>query len=243
MRCVGVLEMQDERPDSVARFGDRTSWFRHLFSGEGDLIFEKHPVLHPAAVPNIRDRDAWIISGSRFSVYEDISWLQPMREFICYAVAQSVPLIGICFGHQLMAQAMGGVVEKSPKGLGIGVHEYRLDVAARELFGNLTTYRIMAAHQDQVITMPPQAVLVASSCFCVHAALAYGAHALSLQGHPEMTVEIERDIIEKSDYPNKSVLESGKNTLIDPRLSTRELAPVLARILRGHPISIAKSHL
>jgi len=133
--------------------------------------------------------DAWLVTGSKFGVYDPEPWIPPLKDFLRAARAAGVPQIGICFGHQIMAEAFGGRAEKSDKGWGCGVHRY--DVLARPgwMADAGARFAMYAMHQDQVTALPGDAVRLAQSDFCPHAMIAYGdaeaPDAISIQAHPE----------------------------------------------------------
>ncbi len=128
--------------------------------------------------------DGWLISGSKHGAYEDLPFIPKLEQFIRDAYAADVPMFGICFGHQIMAQALGGRVEKFEGGWAIGRTEY--DFGDRKM-------AMYAWHQDQVLALPNDARRVASTDFCQNAAIAYKGKAYSVQPHPEFErVEMER---------------------------------------------------
>jgi GMP synthase-like glutamine amidotransferase len=156
--------------------------------GEADTF----AVLDNQFPENITDYDVAVITGSSHAVYEDHNWIQPLETIIRDAYKGGVKLIGVCFGHQIIAQALGGVVEKSDLGFGVGVMDYTLVGDA----GASSDISLYAWHQDQVVTPPADAEVVAQSDFCRFAALRYGNKALSFQAHPEFTKEYMNDLAE-----------------------------------------------
>lgn len=141
------------------------------------------------------ENDLWIITGSRFGVYEDHPWIAPLEQFIRDCRDAGSKMFGICFGHQMIAQALGGRVEKSEKGWGLGPHDY----AAVNWPGGLApapeNIRIQAFHQDQVTEPPAGAQRIATSPFCENAALWYPGFAISVQGHPEFGKHYVNDLL------------------------------------------------
>ncbi|MEL7043011.1 MAG: type 1 glutamine amidotransferase [Pseudomonadota bacterium] len=136
--------------------------------------------------------DVLLITGSRHGVYEAYDWIPRLETLIREAYSRKQKLIGICFGHQIIARALGGVVEKSDKGFGIGVMDYAL---ARQ-DGAQAPISLCAWHQDQIVAPPPGAKVIAHSEFCAIAGLAYEDIAISFQAHPEFTRDYVRDLIE-----------------------------------------------
>ena len=178
---IGILETGAPPGDLANRFGDYPAMMQRMIGpGQRYSVFDVVKDGPPA--PDACD--AFMITGSSAGVYEPLPWIAPMEVFL-RAAAGRVPLIGICFGHQLMAQAFGGVVEKSAKGWCVGLHAYA--VAEREPWmegGDLI--RIPASHQDQVVVAPPNSRVILASAFTPFAGLAYAdLPAVSLQGHPE----------------------------------------------------------
>ena len=129
---------------------------------------------------------------------EDLPWMRRHEVFLREAVAREVPVVGICFGHQILAQAMGGTVVKSERGWGTGVQRYELTEAAAK-FGfeaGPIGIGVHAMHQDQVVVVPEGAEVIALSSFCPCAGLAYGKRAISFQPHPEFDEGFVRDLIQ-----------------------------------------------
>ena len=140
--------------------------------------------------------DGWLITGSRHGVYEKLPWMLKLEQLIRDAVAAKVPVVGICFGHQIMAEALGGKVVKSDKGWGLGLHDYEIAKAPEWMEGAPDRMTIPAVHQDQVVVKPAGAEVIAGSEFCTYAALAYDDVGLSFQGHPEFSEAYQRDLLD-----------------------------------------------
>ena len=137
---------------------------------------------------------AYVITGSAAGVYDDLPWIPPLLEFIRAARGRA-KMIGICFGHQAMAAAFGGQVVKSPKGWGIGLHRYEI-VEPPPFMREPIGLAIPASHQDQVVTPPPGARVLAASAFTPYATLGYDDQTLSVQAHPEFTPGFAAALIE-----------------------------------------------
>jgi GMP synthase-like glutamine amidotransferase len=138
------------------------------------------------ALPSQSEIEAVLITGSPVGVYDPVYWIAPLKAWILDNAQAKIPQVGICFGHQIIAAAFGGHVAKAPQGWGLGRHNY--DVSARLNWAANAPDRLSLAvsHQDQVLTAPQGADVLASSAFTPFAALHYaGAPALSFQGHPE----------------------------------------------------------
>jgi GMP synthase-like glutamine amidotransferase len=174
---IGILQTGRAPESLVATAGDYPAMFERLLGGRG-FAFRTWPVVDMDFPADVHAADGWLITGSRHGVYEDHPFIPPLEAFIRAAMAAGVPVVGICFGHQIVARALGGRVEKFAGGWSVGPTDYDFD-------GERLT--LNAWHQDQVTEPPPGATTIARGPGCAHAALAYGDRALTIQAHPEFT--------------------------------------------------------
>jgi GMP synthase-like glutamine amidotransferase len=202
---IAILETGAPPPALAERFGRYPDMFRALL---GEKLVGPSYDVTAGAYPAAPERHAaYLVTGSPAGVYEDLPWIEPLKGFLRSAKGKA-KLVGVCFGHQLMAEAFGGRVEKSAKGWGVGLHRY----AAREPAGWMDggfqgEIAVPASHQDQVVALPPQATVIAGSAFCPYAMLAYRDQpAMSLQFHPEFEpafaaalIEARRDRLPEAD--------------------------------------------
>ena len=150
-------------------------------------MLSKLPVLEMIFPKSSDECDGWLITGSRHGVYENHEWLPPLREFIKRIYKDKTPLVGICFGHQIIAQALGGVVEKFKGGWCVGATKYK--------FGDKDV-TLNAWHQDQVIVPPANAKTVMTNEFCKFAGLNYDEKIITFQPHPEFNSDYVDGLIE-----------------------------------------------
>ncbi len=194
---LGILEAGLVREDISADFDTYPQMFETLLSSaDPDLNYKTFRAVESEIPESAKDCDAWLITGSRHGVYEDHDWIEPLSNLVREAYAEDIPLVGICFGHQLIAQALGGKVIKSDKGWGVGVHQYELKDEPGWMHSPNGKVKINAFHQDQVVEVPEGAQVIASSEFCVNAALIYGDKAISFQGHPEFENDYQMALLE-----------------------------------------------
>lgn len=189
---VGVLAAGAPPRSLRPAFGDYVTMFQRLLDGRGDqwASYDVPAGDYPAR-PD--DCDAYIVTGAAAGVYDPDPWIAALLAFLREARGKA-RLVGVCFGHQAMAQAFGGQVIKSPKGWGVGLHSY--GVAAREPWMDAApAFALSASHQDQVVELPPDAAVLAGSEFCPNGMLAYG-DAISMQLHPEFAPDYSIALIE-----------------------------------------------
>jgi GMP synthase-like glutamine amidotransferase len=216
------------------RFGAYDRMFHRMFAAEGFefqtlRIGEGDPLPDPAAL------EAVLVTGSSAGVYDNhLSWMEPLRAFIRGAYAAKTPMVGICFGHQIMADALGGDVRKSEKGWGLGRHVYDVNARPAPLGGTLPEFAIACSHQDQVITPPAEATTFLSSAFTPHAGLFYGTgKAMSLQPHPEFDDDYTLALAEmrRGNTPDE-IIETAVASVARSSDSA-EMAGYLGAFLRG----------
>ncbi|WP_309666368.1 type 1 glutamine amidotransferase [Tabrizicola sp.] len=176
---IGILQT-GASPDALKDdLGDYPDMFERLLAGRG-LTFRHYRVETMDFPASITDCEGWLITGSRHGAYEDHPFIKPLETFIRDAYARHIPVVGICFGHQIIAQAMGGKVEKFAGGWSVGATDY--DFNGEKLTLN-------AWHRDQVTKVPDTAKVIASSDFCENAALLYDDRMFTVQAHPEFRPE------------------------------------------------------
>ena len=174
---IGILQAGHFVPELQSELGDYTALYGQLLQGHGHAFeFETFSVVDMEFPHGAGEADGWLISGSKHGAYEEHAFIPPLEELIRTIQASGKPLIGICFGHQIIAQALGGTVEKFDDGWAVGRVVY--DMAG-------DTVALNAWHQDQVVQPPAEAINVGSSAFCAHAALVYGDKIWTMQPHPE----------------------------------------------------------
>lgn len=222
---IGILQT-GYAPEALRQAGDYPEMFARLLAGHG-FTFRTFRVVDMEFPAAVHDCDGWLITGSRHGVYEDLPFIAPLERFIREAFAAGVPVAGICFGHQIMAQALGGKVEKYAGGWSAGPTEY--DFGGERLTMN-------AWHQDQVTVPPPGAEVIATSAFCRHAGFAYpGDRGLSVQAHPEFDDAFVRGLIDtrgRGVVPD-AVLDTARAKLGAP-LDSDRIAAQIADFFNRH---------
>ncbi|MFQ5596502.1 MAG: GMP synthase [Nitrospiria bacterium] len=194
---IGILEADHLSEGVRERFGTYSEMFQRLLrSVYNQFVFQTYPVIDCEYPDSLDSCDAYLITGSKASAYEDLLWIKGLQDYVITLDAHKKKLIGICFGHQIIAQALGGKVQKSGKGWGVGAasvsvfkHEPWIDTPDDH-------FQLLVSHQDQVIQLPPKAERIAGNDFCPNASYQIGEHILTFQGHPEFSPDYLKYLIE-----------------------------------------------
>lgn len=194
---IGILETGQLRDEMVGRFDPYPVMFERFIGLAGDdFEFEAFCVIGGEMPPSIHACDGWLITGSRHGVYDELEWMAPLQDFIRELASTQIPLVGVCFGHQIIAEALGGKVVKSEKGWGVGLHQYQIEQAHSWMETEPQQVNVYAYHQDQVVKCPALAQVFLSSEFCPFAGLSYGDSIISVQAHPEFAAAFENFLLE-----------------------------------------------
>jgi len=190
---LAILETGRPPGDLASQFGDYPAMFSEMLGAE--FAVESFDVQAGELPGNPAEHHAYLITGSPAGVYEPLPWIEPLQEFI--RNANGSKMVGICFGHQIMAEALGGRVEKSDKGWGAGLHTYSV-VQREPWMDGETSIAEPASHQDQVVVQPPSTAITVESAFTPYAGLAWTDRpAISFQFHPEFSPAFAKALIEK----------------------------------------------
>jgi GMP synthase-like glutamine amidotransferase len=232
MPKITIVETGVVSPKTRAKHGSFPQMFERLL-GEADAStsFATVRLMDGEALPDPEGLEAILLTGSPAGVYENLDWIAALERFVRTAYDARVPMAGICFGHQLIAQALGGLVRKSEKGWGIGRHVY--DVAPGNGVIDGEKIAVAASHQDQVIEPPARAITIFRSAFTPHAGILYAnGTAMSVQPHPEFTAAFADWCCEKAGQNGapEPLVASARASLQQP-LDNADLGRAIARFL------------
>lgn len=222
---IGILQC-GRVPESLRpQHGDYDTMFESLLDGFG-FRFQTWPVLDNVFPSSIQAADGWLITGSKHGVYENHVWIPPLEAFLQSAYTANIPVVGICFGHQILAQALGGTVVKFDGGWSLGPVSYKRRQGSDVM--------VHAVHQDQVIRLPDEAACYGSTPFCEYAFLRYRKRAISMQPHPEINDAYLRDLIDvrRSSFPDQRA--DAALAAIGAALATDTLAEEIAHFFQNH---------
>jgi GMP synthase (glutamine-hydrolysing) len=195
-----VLRAGDAAPPVAARRGEFYSWIRREVEAVWSHAWSEHDVRDvDVPLPRPNDADGFIITGSSSSVTERAPWMLRVEALIREIHVSKTPLFGICFGHQLIGEALGGKVAKNPNGREIGtVHVRTLDGGENDviLAGLPKRFTANATHVDSVVTLPPGARVLAETDLEPHAMFAVGETTRGVQFHPEIDGDAMRGYVD-----------------------------------------------
>lgn len=225
---IGILQTGHAPDEMLETTGDVASYFTRMLDdfGFGFAIYSVIDMEFPDA---ITDCDGWIITGSKFGAYDPEPFIPPLEDMIRAIYAADIPLVGICFGHQIIAQALGGKVEKFSGGWAVGNTQYDW---------NGDTVALNAWHQDQVVTRPADATVFASNAFCENAALVYGNRIFTTQPHPEYGADFISGLMVhrgKGVVPEHQLAQAQEN-LVKPDDNQR-IAAQIARFFKERTVA------
>jgi GMP synthase-like glutamine amidotransferase len=222
----------DARAEAVA--GDYPELFGALLAGE-HLELVRYDLDAGRFPDSERECDGWLCSPARDSAFDPHRWIRDAEELHRRILAAEVPYVGICFGHQLLAQALGGRVERAAAGWNVGAHEYRIDRALPFMDGSATAIRLIASHQDQVVSVPPDATVFAHAPdgSCPVGGMVVGERAWTLQLHPEFTPALAACLLDlRVDLIGAAKVDTARASLGAP-LSRAQVAGWIGRFFRG----------
>lgn len=215
---IGLLQCDDVAPELRATHGNYPAMFEALLTGvDPDLEFCVWRCLDGEIPEEVEAVDAWLTTGSKFGVNDGLAWVDDLAAFVRELWRAGKPLVGICFGHQLIAKALGGEVEKSAKGWGVGVSFNRLDERADWMTPWQPELNLVVSHQDQVVRLPPDTRVLGGSDFCPCYLMQVGEHFLGVQGHPEFAKPYSRDLMAlRRELVGEARVDEGQASLNAP---------------------------
>ena len=196
MMKIGILLVGRASEDLVDKYGTYAEMLIALINTE-ELVFEfkTFNILDDEFPKDHLECDGWIVTGSPHGVYEDHSWIPTVSQLINNVYEANLPIFGVCFGHQLIAQALGGHVEKSEKGWGLGLHTYQVNNKPEYMSNLSEEVTLNICHQDQVLRPPQGATVYAKSEFCENAGFYIKDKVLTMQAHPEFLVDFTKALL------------------------------------------------
>ncbi|MFQ5419816.1 MAG: GMP synthase, partial [Anaerolineae bacterium] len=168
---------------------------RLLTAVHAPFTYQAYEITRGEMPRDLDECDAYLITGSLQGVYDSDPWIADLSRFIRAAYQAGKKLVGICFGHQIIAHALGGRAEKSAKGWGLGQRQFALTAVKAWMTPGMSSCGLYFAHQDQVVKLPPGAERLGGDEFCPNTMFTIGDQVLGIQGHPEFTSDFMTAVI------------------------------------------------
>ena len=192
---IGILLTDHVMDELKAEHGDMDDFYKYIFNRVDPTIKLKiFDVVEGIYPTNIDNCEGYLITGSRFSVYEKIDWIIKLKEFVIELDQLKKPLIGVCFGHQIIAEVLGGQTNVADSGWTVGNQTYNLIEKMPWFKEDISPFTLLHSHKDQVKILPHNATLMASTENVPLAMYRIGNHIFSHQGHPEFKPEYVHDV-------------------------------------------------
>ena len=212
---IGILDCDTVHEDLRKEYVSYSHMFQTLFMQVAPSVsFTSYRVLEGIYPESPDECDGYIITGSKSSVYDNDEWLGLLSKYVKTLSACRKKMVGICFGHQLLAHVLGGRTRKSDKGWGVGVMSSEIVANPEWMKPIISSYSLLVSHQDQVTQLPPNATLIATSPFCSHSAFQIEDYAVGFQGHPEFIRNYSQCLMEmRRDRIPHAIIEEGIKSL------------------------------
>jgi GMP synthase-like glutamine amidotransferase len=219
---IGLLQCDHVRPELRHINGDYQNMFPALFNRvDSDVVFKCYDVIEGILPASPAECDGYITTGSSFSVYDDEAWIHNLSAFVRKLYEAKVPYVGICFGHQMLGFALGGVVHKAPIGWCVGRHEFKVHDPQDWMTPYQESFSLLMMCQDQVISLPTDSRRLASTADCQNAMILTGQTMLGIQAHPEFTNEYDAALMElRVDRIGHDKVKAGIASLTEPTHET-----------------------
>lgn len=231
---LAILDCDILYPELQARWHSYGEMLLRLLREAGvDWDMRVYTVINGEYPASPNEADAFLITGSKYDAFAEEDWVRQLREYTRTLYAQGRPLVGICFGHQLLAHALGGEAARSDKGWGLGVMRYKLQERPGFVDGG-DQVDLVASHRDQVWCLPPGARLLLSNAFCPLAAFHLPGRLLALQGHPEFTTGYAQDLLDcREDRLPADAVTAARHTLATQEPEGLRVGRWIRRFIEG----------
>jgi GMP synthase-like glutamine amidotransferase len=215
MMKLGILICDQVQPQLQPAFGDYPAMFDDLFQRVDQTLDIVYFSAIKRELPKDIDAcDCYMTSGSRWGANDEQLWISELEDFIRKLYQGGKGFVGICFGHQLIAKSLGGKVDKSPKGWGIGVACSQVLTTQGWMTAAKSNINLVVSHQDQISELPPQTTVLMSNDFCPYSMIQVGQHFLGMQGHPEFSRQYSFALMDsRRDRISASVIDAASATL------------------------------
>ena len=238
---IGILQADSVLPEFQQEHGNYPAMIADILGAAAaaetghSWQFVTFDVEHGEYPETLDDCDGYVITGSKKSVYDGDPWIESLKDYVVQLHGAHKPLVGLCFGHQLIADALGGHTEGAQVGWGVGIHHAEIVHKPWFIDETFDSVNLIVSHRDQVTTLPDGAELLAKSDFCPNSMFCQGDHIFAMQGHPEFDRAYSRDLMDmRREILGESIYQAGVASLSTP-LYRADVARWIVRFLQGKP--------
>jgi len=211
---IGLLECDHVLDKFQHIAGDYRDMFAALFPEDELVPFDVCKGRFPDSVQTC---DAYLCTGSKFSVYDEMDWILELKRFVRELYAREKTYVGVCFGHQMLGEALGGRVEKAPVGWCVGVHSFQVQQSEPWMNPFQTNCNLLMMCQDQITALPPDGMVLACAKACPVGMLRVGPRMLGLQAHPEFPLAYEGALlVDRVGRIGAELVQAGLDSLATP---------------------------
>ena len=215
---IGLLQCDHIRQEFQHLIHDYSDAFEALFKHHAPALSLKvYDVCHGKLPRTPTECEGYVITGSRHSVYDDIDWIHQLSAFVRQVYDEKCKLVGICFGHQMIAHALGGKVAKADNGWGIGIKAVNIEKPKAWMQPSQNQYQLLLSHQDQVIELPDEGEVLGGNAHCPVSMFTVGESMLGIQAHPEFTCAYADAVMKtRVERIGQDVVQAALSTLSTP---------------------------
>lgn len=231
-----ILENDILEGELAQAYGGFGALFFRLFESVGvDWHMEVFNTMRGEYPKSFDDYDAVLLTGSRADSFSDEPWVVELRRQVTQLLKEHKKMVGVCFGHQLIALCLGAPVGRAPQGWGTGRMTYAWHRPDLPHSQNRTHISLLASHQDQVLALPPGAKLVASNDFCPVASYTVGDAVFCIQPHPEFSPDISAHLLDKRRHLLGEAHYTASRLSLADGHEGEHIGRMVAAFLKGEP--------
>lgn len=193
---LGILNANTPADEALFQMPEMNNFQAFFAQVPHTLTLVEYRITEGDFPPTVTACDAYLVTGSPQGVYDAAPWIGALADFLRQSYAAGQRLVGICFGHQMLAHTLGGHAEKAAVGWGMGLHRFTMEDTPGWMTPALTQGQLYFCHQDQVMRLPADAQRLAGNAFCPNTIFAIGDQVLGIQGHPEFSTAFMATLIE-----------------------------------------------
>ena len=198
MLKLAILQTDVLHPEFLDEYHGYGAMFQRVFAAANIALESDIFSVIDGVYPTEPNRyDAMLITGSKADAFGDDAWIATLKTYLQQRFAAGQKLLGVCFGHQLLAHSLGGKVQRADAGWGVGIMQYQWRAKPSWLVDTAAQFQLLCSHRDQVVALPPEATLLAGNDFCSNAAFYIDNRVLTFQPHPEFTKPYAEALLRK----------------------------------------------